>query len=149
MQKLFADYLRLPAVDFDVKAFTNIIDMAKVYLQQRGAIGLLIVFGLLVMNLFVTYFGGRQGLFHLGGEIMINRFFCCINDRCLLYITNKITGLFSFQASRNPFLSCIYRNRIQLSVRKNNSYKRKKAQPEINICVLINCNLFIANQLSS
>ena len=39
-----------------------LIDLARAYLEKAGAVGLLIVFGVLALNLLVTYLGAKIGL---------------------------------------------------------------------------------------
>jgi 4-amino-4-deoxy-L-arabinose transferase-like glycosyltransferase len=57
----YAETLRLPAVDFDIKAYTNILDLAKAALEKKGAVGLLIG-GAIAPYLLITYLGAIIGL---------------------------------------------------------------------------------------
>lgn len=60
--KFYAEFLGLPAVDFDIKAYPNIFDLAKAFLEQQGAVGLLIIFGVIVLDFLIVYLGAIIGL---------------------------------------------------------------------------------------
>ena len=60
--KFYAEFLGLPAVDFDIKAYPNIFDLAKAFLEKQGAVGLLIVFSVIVLDLLIMYVGAIIGL---------------------------------------------------------------------------------------
>ena len=58
----YAQMLRLPVGRLDIKAYTNLLDLAKAFLQQKGAAGLLIAV-LIAPYLLSTYLGAAVGLF--------------------------------------------------------------------------------------
>lgn len=59
--KAYAGIFGLPTDDFDIKAYTNIPDLVKAFVEKKGALGLLIG-GVIALYLLITYLGAGIGL---------------------------------------------------------------------------------------
>ena len=94
-----------------VKAYTNILDLAKAALEKKGAVGLLIG-GAIAPYLLITYLGAIIGLLTSWRRQYDRLSLADRTSRRLLCTNNRGSRTCSFQASINPILPCLHRNRV-------------------------------------
>ena len=100
--KGYADMLRLPMAEFDIKAYTNIFDLAKAFLREKGAVGLFVA-GLVVPYLLVSYSGAALG-FLISWKRYDRRFhFFILLFGSYFIVTTGAAGLARFKLPSIPF----------------------------------------------